>query len=42
MGLIGDGLGRAVQQAFTRPIPKTARAQMCYLGAVSRIMCGAR
>ncbi|MFE7927582.1 telomere-protecting terminal protein Tpg [Streptomyces sp. NPDC057456] len=31
MGLIGDGLDRAVQQAFTRPIPKTAGAQMRYL-----------
>ncbi|MDQ0577897.1 telomere-protecting terminal protein Tpg [Streptomyces rishiriensis] len=31
MGLIGDGLDRAVQQADTRPIPKTAGAQMRYL-----------
>ncbi|MEU9313444.1 XRE family transcriptional regulator [Streptomyces sp. NPDC048256] len=31
MGLIGDGLDRAVQQAFTRPIPKTAGAQMRFL-----------
>ncbi|MGY0071723.1 telomere-protecting terminal protein Tpg (plasmid) [Streptomyces sp. QTS137] len=31
MGVIGDGLNRAVQQAFTRPIPKSAGAQMRYL-----------
>jgi transcriptional regulator with XRE-family HTH domain len=31
MGIIGDGLDRAVQQAFTRPIPKSAGAQMRYL-----------
>ncbi|MFE9059517.1 telomere-protecting terminal protein Tpg [Streptomyces mutabilis] len=31
MGIIGDGLNRAVQQAFTRPIPKSAGAQMRYL-----------
>ncbi|MFK4123530.1 telomere-protecting terminal protein Tpg [Streptomyces longwoodensis] len=31
MGLVGDGLERAVQQAFTRPIPKSAGAQMRYL-----------
>ncbi|MEV0694706.1 XRE family transcriptional regulator [Streptomyces sp. NPDC050388] len=31
MGIIGDGLERAVQQAFTRPIPKSAGAQMRYL-----------
>jgi hypothetical protein len=31
VGLIGDGLDRAVQQADTRPIPKTAGAQMRYL-----------
>lgn len=31
MGIIGDGLDRAVQGAFTRPIPKTAGAQMRYL-----------
>lgn len=30
MGTIGDGLDRAVQQAFTRPVPKSADAQMCY------------
>lgn len=27
----GEGLDRALQQAFTRPIPKTAGAQMRYL-----------
>jgi transcriptional regulator with XRE-family HTH domain len=31
MGIIGDGLERAVQKAFTRPIPKSAGAQMRYL-----------
>ena len=31
MGIIQDGLDRAVQQAFTRPIPKSAGAQMRYL-----------
>jgi transcriptional regulator with XRE-family HTH domain len=31
MGIIGDGLDRAVQQAFTRPIPKSVGAQMRYL-----------
>lgn len=31
MGIIDDGLNRAVQQAFTRPIPKSAGAQMRYL-----------
>ncbi|WP_437114603.1 telomere-protecting terminal protein Tpg [Streptomyces glaucescens] len=31
MGIIGHGLERAVQQAFTRPIPKSAGAQMRYL-----------
>ncbi|WP_043507580.1 telomere-protecting terminal protein Tpg [Streptomyces glaucescens] len=31
MGIVGDGLERAVRQAFTRPIPKSAGAQMRYL-----------
>ncbi|MGV9594717.1 telomere-protecting terminal protein Tpg [Streptomyces tendae] len=31
MSLFGDGLDRAVQGAFTRPIPKSAGAQMRYL-----------
>jgi transcriptional regulator with XRE-family HTH domain len=31
MGIVEDGLDRAVQQAFTRPIPKSAGAQMRYL-----------
>ncbi|MFJ6862239.1 telomere-protecting terminal protein Tpg [Streptomyces werraensis] len=31
MGIVRDGLERAVQQAFTRPIPKSAGAQMRYL-----------
>ncbi|MER7485118.1 XRE family transcriptional regulator [Streptomyces sp. NPDC126497] len=31
MCVIGDGLNRAAQQAFTRPIPKSAGAQMRYL-----------
>ncbi|WP_331735547.1 helix-turn-helix domain-containing protein (plasmid) [Streptomyces althioticus] len=31
MGIVGDSLNRAVQQAFTRPIPKSAGAQMRYL-----------
>ncbi len=31
MSRFGDGLDRAVQQAFTRPAPKTAGAQMRYL-----------
>jgi hypothetical protein len=36
MGVIGDGLERAVQQAFTRPIPKSAGAQMRYLSSSSK------
>ncbi|MFJ3671248.1 telomere-protecting terminal protein Tpg [Streptomyces sp. NPDC090106] len=28
---VGDGLDRALQAAFTRPIPKSAQAQMKYL-----------
>ncbi|HLL36735.1 MAG TPA: XRE family transcriptional regulator, partial [Streptomyces sp.] len=28
---IGDGLDRALEGAFTRPIPKSAQAQMKYL-----------
>ncbi|MGA4902563.1 telomere-protecting terminal protein Tpg [Streptomyces griseoincarnatus] len=31
MGIVEDSLNRAVQQAFTRPIPKSAGAQMRYL-----------
>ncbi|KUL24586.1 telomere-protecting terminal protein Tpg [Streptomyces regalis] len=31
MTLFGDGLDQAVQKAFTRPIPKSAPAQMRYL-----------
>ncbi|MFC4469306.1 telomere-protecting terminal protein Tpg [Streptomyces xiangluensis] len=31
MTLFGDGLDEAVQRAFTRPIPKSAGAQMRYL-----------
>ncbi|MFF9757419.1 telomere-protecting terminal protein Tpg [Streptomyces sp. NPDC014344] len=31
MGIVGNALERAVQQAFTRPIPKSAGAQMRYL-----------
>ncbi|WP_406259754.1 XRE family transcriptional regulator [Actinacidiphila glaucinigra] len=31
MGMLGDSLDRAVQGVFTRPIPKTAPAQMRYL-----------
>ncbi|MFF4173920.1 telomere-protecting terminal protein Tpg [Streptomyces sp. NPDC001744] len=31
MGLIGDSLDEAVHQAFTRPVPKSAGAQMRYL-----------
>lgn len=31
MGMFGDSLDKAVQQAFTRPIPKSAGAQMRYL-----------
>ena len=31
MGIIGDGLERADREAFTRPIPKSAGAQMRYL-----------
>lgn len=31
MGKLGDSLDKAVQGAFTRPIPKTAVAQMRYL-----------
>ncbi|MEV7077799.1 helix-turn-helix transcriptional regulator [Streptomyces sp. NPDC093516] len=31
MGIVDDGLNRAVQRAFTRPIPKSAGAQMRYL-----------
>jgi hypothetical protein len=31
MSMFGDGLDKAVQGAFTRPIPKSAGAQMRYL-----------
>jgi hypothetical protein len=31
VGIVGEGLERATQQAFTRPIPKSASAQMRYL-----------
>src|SRR3712207_3439979 len=31
MGIVADGLNRSVQYAFTRPIPKSAGAQMRYL-----------
>ncbi|WP_137991453.1 telomere-protecting terminal protein Tpg [Streptomyces vilmorinianum] len=31
MSMFGDGLDQAVQKAFTRPIPKSAGAQMRYL-----------
>ncbi|UFR00115.1 XRE family transcriptional regulator [Streptomyces sp. Go40/10] len=31
MSLFGDGLDTAVQKAFTRPVPKSAPAQMRYL-----------
>ncbi|MEU6886912.1 XRE family transcriptional regulator [Streptomyces viridosporus] len=31
MSLFGDGLDAAVQKAFTRPVPKSAPAQMRYL-----------
>ncbi|WP_410540578.1 telomere-protecting terminal protein Tpg [Streptomyces sp. KL2] len=31
MGIIGDGLDRAAEEAFTRPVPKTAGAQMRFL-----------
>ncbi len=31
MSLFGDGLERAVERSFTRPIPKSAGAQMRYL-----------
>ncbi|ORT53471.1 helix-turn-helix transcriptional regulator [Streptomyces sp. CB03238] len=31
MGILGDSLNRAVERAFTRPIPKSAPAQMRYL-----------
>ncbi|WP_447034635.1 telomere-protecting terminal protein Tpg [Streptomyces sp. DSM 118878] len=31
MTLFGDGLDQAVQRAFTRPVPKSAGAQMRYL-----------
>jgi hypothetical protein len=31
MGKLGDSLDKAVQGAFTRPVPKTAGAQMRYL-----------
>ncbi|WP_327687306.1 telomere-protecting terminal protein Tpg [Streptomyces sp. NBC_00467] len=31
MAMFGDGLEQAVQKAFTRPIPKSAGAQMRYL-----------
>ncbi|MFJ7209775.1 telomere-protecting terminal protein Tpg [Streptomyces sp. NPDC098789] len=31
MGIVGDGLDKAAQHAFTRPIPKAAGAQMRYL-----------
>jgi hypothetical protein len=30
MGLVSDGLDRAIQRAFTRPVPKSAGAQMRY------------
>ncbi|MFE4539387.1 telomere-protecting terminal protein Tpg [Streptomyces scopuliridis] len=31
MSIIGDGLDKAVQKSFTRPVPKSAGAQMRYL-----------
>ncbi|MFD4627551.1 telomere-protecting terminal protein Tpg [Streptomyces sp. NPDC058475] len=31
MSMFGDGLDQAVQKAFTRPVPKSAGAQMRYL-----------
>ncbi|MFE9677106.1 telomere-protecting terminal protein Tpg [Streptomyces sp. NPDC006259] len=31
MSMFGDGLDHAVQRAFTRPVPKSAGAQMRYL-----------
>ncbi|MEU8521306.1 XRE family transcriptional regulator [Streptomyces sp. NBC_01216] len=31
MSMFGDGLDEAVQKAFTRPVPKSAGAQMRYL-----------
>ncbi|MET9592996.1 XRE family transcriptional regulator [Streptomyces sp. NPDC006516] len=31
MSMFGEGLDRAVEQAFTRPVPKSAGAQMRYL-----------
>jgi hypothetical protein len=31
MGIVADGLDRALERAFTRPIPKSAGAQMRYL-----------
>ncbi|MFI1452136.1 telomere-protecting terminal protein Tpg [Streptomyces virginiae] len=31
MGIVGDSLDRASQEVFTRPIPKSAGAQMRYL-----------
>ncbi|SNT44360.1 hypothetical protein SAMN05216252_1269 [Actinacidiphila glaucinigra] len=31
MGMLQDGLDRAVQGVFTRPIPKSAQARMRYL-----------
>ncbi|MEU9359971.1 XRE family transcriptional regulator [Streptomyces sp. NPDC048301] len=31
MSMFGDGLQAAVQRAFTRPVPKSANAQMRYL-----------
>ncbi|MGA4803627.1 telomere-protecting terminal protein Tpg [Streptomyces lavendulocolor] len=31
MGILGEGLNAAVERAFTRPIPKSAPAQMRYL-----------
>lgn len=37
MGMLGASLDRAVQGAFTRPIPKTAPAQMRYLVKQLRI-----
>lgn len=31
MSMFADGLDQAVQRAFTRPVPKSAGAQMRYL-----------
>jgi hypothetical protein len=31
MAQLGDGLNKAVQKAFTRPVPKSAGARMRYL-----------